>query len=81
MYLDFHDYLGVRYIHEREERPFLYYHHLTRDAGVQESWIMLEGREVKIDQQGRYANDLAIAKYGYWAWERLADMLPYEYSP
>ncbi|MDZ7359641.1 MAG: carboxypeptidase-like regulatory domain-containing protein [candidate division KSB1 bacterium] len=81
MYLHFHDYLGVRYIHEREERPFLYYHHLTRDAGVQESWISLEGREVKIDQQGRYANDLAIAKFGYWAWERLADMLPYEYSP
>jgi hypothetical protein len=81
MYLDFHDYLGVRYIHDREEKPFLYYHHLTRDAGVQESWITLEGREVRIDQQGRYANDLAIAKYGYWAWERLADMLPYEYSP
>ncbi len=81
LYLDFHDYLGVRYIHEREERPFLYYHHLTRDAGVQESWITLEGRDVKIDHQGRYANELAIAKYGYWAWERLADMLPYEYSP
>jgi len=80
-YLDFHDYLGVRYIHDREEKPFLYYHQLTRDAGVQESWITLEGNDVKIDQQGRYANELAIAKFGYWAWERLADMLPYEYSP
>lgn len=81
-YLDFHEYLGVRYIHEREEKPFLYYHQLTRDAGVQESWIMLETNQaVKIDGHGRYANDLAISKFGYWAWERLADMLPYEYEP
>jgi len=80
-YLDFHEYLGVRYIHDREEKPFLYYHQLTRDAGVQESWITLEKQTVQIDGQGRYANDLAIAKFGYWAWERLADMLPYEYSP
>jgi len=80
-YLDFHEYLGVRYIHDREEKPFLYYHQLTRDAGVQESWITLEKQTVQIDGQGRYANDLAIAKFGYWAWERLADMLPFEYEP
>jgi len=80
-YLDFHEYLGVRYIHDREEKPFLYYHQLMRDAGVQESWITLEKQTVQIDAQGRYANDLAIAKFGYWAWERLADMLPFEYEP
>jgi prepilin-type processing-associated H-X9-DG protein len=81
LYLDFHEYLGVRYIHDREDKSFLKYHQLTREAGVQESWIMLEQDPVKIDRQGRYANDLAISKFGYWAWERLADMLPYEYEP
>jgi hypothetical protein len=81
LFLDFHDYLGVRYIHDREEKSFLYYHQLTRESGVQESWIMLEHEPVKIGRQGRSANDLAISKFGYWAWERLADMLPYEYDP
>jgi hypothetical protein len=81
LYLDFHEYLGVRYIHEREERSFLRYHDLSREAQVQESWIALERGAVKLDPQGRYFNDLAITKFGYWAWERVPDMLPYEYEP
>lgn len=82
VYLSFPDYLGVRYLREEEEREFLSHHQVERDTGPQESWIKLEsGRPVKIDRHGRYLGDTALVKYGYWAWERLADMLPFEYQP
>jgi hypothetical protein len=81
IYLSFPDYLGVRYVNEIEERNFLSYYHVERDAQAQESWIKLEHAPVKIDCNGRYQSDAAIMKFGYWAWERLADMLPFEFRP
>ncbi|MGH7495522.1 MAG: carboxypeptidase-like regulatory domain-containing protein [bacterium] len=80
VYLSFPDYLGVKYLYESEERNFLRHHQIERDPQAQESWIKLEQSLVKVDRTGRYLGDTAIIKCGYWAWERLADMLPFEYK-
>jgi hypothetical protein len=79
--LSFPDYLGVRYLNEFEESNFLRHHQIERDPQAQESWIKLEQGMVKIDRNGRYQSDAAIKEFGYWGWERLADMLPFEYRP
>jgi hypothetical protein len=80
IYLSFPDYLGVRYLNESEERNFLRHHQIERDPQAQESWIKLAQGRVKIDRTGRFLNDSAIIEGGYWAWERLADMLPLDYK-
>ncbi len=79
--LSFPDYLGVKYLNEHEERNFLIQYHIEGDPRPQESWLKLEQGPVKIDRLGRYQSDAALTKFGYWAWERLADMLPFEYKP
>ncbi len=81
IYLSFPDYLGVKYMNESEERGYLRYYQVEREAQVQESWIKLEQSVVKLDRKGHYYSDAAIMEFGYWAWERLADMLPLEYRP
>lgn len=44
------------------------------------SWITLENDSVLIDNRGRYYQTFGIKLSGYWSKERMADMLPYEYS-
>ena len=36
---------------------------------------------VSIDKKGRYFDKFMIRAYGYWAFERLAETVPYEYEP
>ena len=79
--LSFLDYLGIKYLHEFEERGFLRHHQFEREPRAQESWIKLGNAPIRLDRSGRYLDDAAIMKYGYWAWERLADMLPLEFKP
>ena len=79
--LAFPDYLGVKYMREYEERGYLRHHQIERDARAQESWLKLEQEVVSIDRSGRYLSDAALREFGYWAWKRLADMLPVEYEP
>jgi hypothetical protein len=45
------------------------------------SFITLEKDSILIDIHGRYYEAFMIKTSGYWATQRLADTLPYEYSP
>ncbi|MFQ5771543.1 MAG: hypothetical protein ACE5HX_13475 [bacterium] len=33
-----------------------------------------------MDTSGYLYNPLAVTVYGYWVWERVAELLPFEYS-
>lgn len=79
--LKFHNYIGVKYPGEKEELNFLNDMHLERGARVQISDIKLEAPSIIIEEKGRYWDTFKLHIYGYWAWERLAESLPYEYSP
>ncbi|MCO6472159.1 MAG: carboxypeptidase-like regulatory domain-containing protein [Melioribacteraceae bacterium] len=47
---------------------------------TQTSWVKLQADSVIFDKQGRYFDEFMIETFGYWAKERLSDMLPLEYN-
>lgn len=79
-FLKFNNYLQIRYKNEMEESNYLRDTRQKRDPGPQVSWITLESDSVAIDVAGRYFDTYKIKTSGYWAWERLADMLPLEFE-
>lgn len=79
-YLKFKNYLQVMFEKEPEEKNYPYLQSERGEPGYQVSWITLESDSVIIDARGRYFDTFKIKTSGYWAWERLADMLPLEYS-
>ncbi len=72
MYFKFEDYLEVKYQNPDDDK-------LPIDDDIRISWIRLEKDSVLIDNFGRYYETFQIKSYGYWANQRLADTLPYEY--
>ena len=66
--------LQVHYVREHDPRP-----------GVREreqiSWITLDALSVRVDGRGRTLDGRPVTRYGYWDWERAADLLPDDYDP
>ncbi len=77
--LKFPNYLEITYINELEDSRYLRFIGKSRAVDAQTSWIKLETDSVFIDFEGRYFDQFKINMFGYWSWERLADMVPYEY--
>lgn len=79
--LQFPKYLQVVYDREKEEGEFLsYINERHRPPRKQVSAITLHAPSVTVDSRGRYYDEFLIQTFGYWSYERLADMLPYEYE-
>lgn len=80
-HLKFSGYLQIQYT---KETPEVDYHKNISWAKIrnfQVSWIKLEADSVLIDTHGRYFDKFKIITLGYWSWERLADMVPLDYTP
>ncbi|MFQ5640647.1 MAG: carboxypeptidase-like regulatory domain-containing protein [bacterium] len=92
----FKDYLEVVYTGELEEEGYVDYRMSQRRPRVrrgfrsraderepqnQTSWIAMNQDEVIIDKFGHLNTPFALKSYGYWAWEHVAEMLPWEYDP
>ena len=46
----------------------------------QTSYLFIKtSRGVKIDKEGFFTDPQFVLEYGYWSWERVAELLPYEY--
>lgn len=45
------------------------------------STLLLHADTVVIDKRGRYHDEFRIQRFGYWAEQRIADMLPLDYDP
>lgn len=80
-YLKFSDYLLVRYTREEPDENYYQYTSGSKRQHVQISWMKLEADSVIIDTKGRYCDKFKINTLGYWSWERLADMVPLDYTP
>lgn len=77
----FPKYLQIVYDREKEERQFLEsIGNYTRLPDKQVSAITLNSPSVTIDHKGRHVGDYTIETFGYWSFERLADLLPNEYE-
>ena len=79
--LTFPHYLQITYNREWEEEGYLellgFY---NQPPGYQTSWIMLHKFSVLLDSKGHFFDEFAIETFGYWAYEKLGDMLPFEYE-
>ncbi|MFQ5708952.1 MAG: carboxypeptidase-like regulatory domain-containing protein [bacterium] len=94
--LHFLSFLQVNYTEALEEREYIYwrlnkYSIQTRESVMahreslrpreQISWILMNRTYANVDTTGYLFEPLAVKTYGYWAWKRVADMLPLEYRP
>lgn len=73
--------LEVIYDRELQDYNYLKFSLLTSLPSVQRSWITLEKDSAFIDYHGRYWDTYSLKTSGYWGWERVAEMLPYDYFP
>lgn len=49
--------------------------------GPQRSLIKLRNGSLLVDKDGKIDDRLSVVSYGYWSWERLADLMPIDYDP
>lgn len=72
--------LRVAYMDEYPEPEYLTKNNLSRQTTIQISQVdFLEG--ISVEPNGYAYDRHDIILLGYWAWEKLADFLPYDYSP
>ncbi|MCD6115501.1 carboxypeptidase-like regulatory domain-containing protein [bacterium] len=77
--LFFRKYLKVEYTKEPESKRYMPY---SKKKAFQTSWILLNtDQPVIYTIYGSLYDPFKIKTYGYWAWERLAESLPYNYIP
>jgi hypothetical protein len=72
--------LRVVYTGERPEPKYLRVRKLPLNTTVQIS-ILEFPDYIAIEQNGYYYDQKDILTSGYWSWEKLADLLPYDYDP
>lgn len=81
--LRFSGYVEIVYIHEVEEDAFHRWQgraHAT-SRGNQKSFIRLTDGPTLIDYTGEVIDPYGVTTYGYFAFERIAELLPKEYRP
>jgi len=88
--LRFSGFLYVTYVHEGEPREYVEIAYRNPDGSpprrlatrpTQSSWLTLLNGFTRIDTQGNEYSAYSMKQYGYWAWERLGEQLPYDYRP
>lgn len=94
--LDFKNFLAIEYRKEKESLDFLLNSesvgiiysnlltkdgHLRKDPGRQISVLKLLRSSVRLDLSGEVLDRFGLTTYGYWAWERTADLVPVNYDP
>ena len=72
--------LRVAYTQERPEPKYLQIKKLPANTPVQIS-ILDFPDYILIEQNGYFYDQKDILVNGYWSWEKLADLLPYDYDP
>lgn len=79
--LDFSGRLKIVYTEAAESEAYLRARNLRRAAGRQRSWIDITDGPATVSRFGEIVEPYAVTVSGYWAFERLAHLLPKEYQP
>ena len=85
--LDFDGYLKVIYTRGIPDERYLEYKNyvagwkLRDDEQQQASWLALTQGPVTITVDGKVVGTYGLTKLGYWYFERVAEMVPLEYTP
>jgi hypothetical protein len=78
-YLSFSDYLLISYINEKEDYNYVLYGRGRNN--YQNSELQLKDLKIEIFPDGNYFPDDKMVFYGHMAFEKMGDMLPYNYQP
>lgn len=80
--LKFPNYLEIIYTRERAEANFQrMFDSPTPLAERQISWITMNRLTALFTTDGQLLDNYALKVYGYWAFERIAELLPMDYDP
>lgn len=79
-YISFKDALEVIYTRKKEDQNYLDFIYQNRWTKNPVSHILLHDDSVRFDIYGRSFEEFKIQTLDYWAFERVADLLPFEYS-
>jgi hypothetical protein len=81
--LFFTDYLYITYKKEIEDKDYLLYYGEHRNPTFQRSYLWLVNLQpVTIDVNGGYYPPQELYSMAYWGWsEKIADLLPQDYTP
>ena len=72
--------LRIAYTLESPERKYLEKNGLSDQNTIQVSIVDFP-EEIVIEENGYFYDQRSLLVLGYWAWEKLADRLPYDYDP
>lgn len=81
--VEFKGSLRVVYVRKMEDLDYVYSQTSSglKKASYQTSAITLKDPNVFIDKSGRFENPIGIIFDGYWSWDKVGDMLPFDYKP
>ena len=81
--LRFSGFLEVEYTDEQEAQAYLRWSGRSpwSSKGPQRSWMRLTSGPTLVDHTGEVLDPYGVTVYGYFAFERIADLLPKEYRP
>ena len=72
--------LRVSYTNQVPDPQYLTEHHFPLNTAVEISAIdMSDG--IVIEENGYFYDQADVTNLGYWAWKKLAELLPYDYLP
>ncbi|WP_324676524.1 carboxypeptidase-like regulatory domain-containing protein [Hymenobacter sp. GOD-10R] len=89
VWLRFHDLIQVTYQREQPDPAYLAIKAKSAQEAsgastarqLETSLVYLLQSRVEIQQNGQLVNPLAILNEGYWGFEKIGEMLPFDYSP
>jgi hypothetical protein len=70
--------LRVAYLNELPEKQYLIKNKLSANNTIQISQLDFKDAIV-IEKNGYFYDQRDLLTIGYWAWEKLADFMPYDY--
>ncbi|GLU53901.1 hypothetical protein Dfri01_33620 [Dyadobacter frigoris] len=81
--MEFKGALRVVYLRKMEDLEYVYANNSSgiKKASYQTSTITLKDQYVLLDKNGRFEKPLGIIFNGYWSWDKVGDMLPFDYFP
>ena len=55
--------------------------YMVKARGNQISFLRLPQGSVRLDLSGEVMDRFGLTTFGYWSWERIADLVPINYDP
>lgn len=80
--INFFGYLEVIYTHDKETKRYIQWRKAHRKpTDFQQSFLKLNQHPVTVDMNGEVLEPYGATRFGYFAFQRLADATPREYRP